>query len=91
MVIVFPQGELISNHTTEIKVEKGIERLIKNIKGPCHIIYNCALIEYFESLKPSVYFHLLDLGVGELSFDELTEKINTFHREALKDQVNVAH
>ena len=92
LVVVFPQGELISNHTTEIKVEKGIERLIKNIKGPCHIIYNCALIEYFESLKPSVYFHLLDLGVaGELSFDELTEKINTFHREALKDQVNVAH
>ncbi|TFF40962.1 1-acyl-sn-glycerol-3-phosphate acyltransferase [Mucilaginibacter psychrotolerans] len=92
LVIVFPQGELISNHTTEIKVEKGIERLIKNIKGPCHIIYSCALIEYFESLKPSVYFHLLDLGVaGELSFDELTDKINTFHKQALKEQVNVAH
>ncbi|OOQ58856.1 lysophospholipid acyltransferase family protein [Mucilaginibacter pedocola] len=92
LVIVFPQGELISNHTTEIKVEKGIERLIKNIKGPCHIIYSCALIEYFESLKPSVYFHLLDLGVaGELSFNEIDEKISAFHRQALKDQVNVAH
>ncbi|RFZ81608.1 glycerol acyltransferase [Mucilaginibacter terrenus] len=92
LVVVFPQGELISNHTTGIKVEKGIERLIKNIKGPCQIVYNCALIDYFESLKPSVYFHLFDCGVaGEVSFDELTEKINSFHREALAAQINVAH
>jgi len=92
LVVVFPQGELISNHTTEIKVEKGIERLIKNIKGPCQIVYNCALIDYFESLKPSVYFHLFDCGIaGEVSFEELTDKINTFHQQALKAQVNVAH
>ena len=92
LVVVFPQGELISNHTTEIKVEKGIERLIKNIKGPCQIVYNCALIDYFESLKPSVYFHLFDCGLaGEVSFEELVEKINTFHQQALKAQVNVEH
>jgi 1-acyl-sn-glycerol-3-phosphate acyltransferase len=92
LVIIFPQGELISNHITEIKVEKGMERLIKNIKGPCHIIYNCALVEYFESLKPSVYFHLLDCGVaGETPFEELVAKINTFHQQALKAQVSVQH
>jgi 1-acyl-sn-glycerol-3-phosphate acyltransferase len=92
VVIVFPQGELISNHVTDIKVEKGIERLIKNIKGPCQIIYNCALIEYFESLKPSVFFHLYDCGVaGEVPFDELSANINTFHQQALKAQPNVGH
>ncbi|MBB5396242.1 lysophospholipid acyltransferase family protein [Mucilaginibacter sp. AK015] len=92
LVVVFPQGELISNHTTEIKVEKGIERLIKNIKGPCQIVYNCALIDYFESLKPSVYFHLFDCGVaGEVSFDELTAKINAFHQQALQAQIHVEH
>jgi len=92
LVVVFPQGELISNHTTEIKVEKGIERLIKNIKGPCQIVYNCALIDYFESLKPSVFFHLYDCGVaGEVTFDELITKINTFHRHALKAQIDVEH
>lgn len=92
LVVVFPQGELVSNHTTEIKVEKGIERLIKNINGPCQIVYSCAMIDYFESLKPSVYFHLFDCGVaGETTFDELTEKINSYHKQALQDQVNVAH
>lgn len=92
LVVVFPQGELISNHTTEIKVEKGIERLIKNIKGPCQIVYNCALIDYFESLKPSVFFHLYDCGVaGEVPFDELITRINTFHQHALKAQIEVEH
>jgi hypothetical protein len=91
-VIVFPQGELISNHTTEIKVEKGIERLIKNIQGPCQIVYNAVLVEYFESLKPSAYFHLYDCGLaGEVSFDELTTRINAFHQQALKAQLNVEH
>lgn len=92
LVVVFPQGELISNHTTEIKVEKGIERLIKNIKGPCQIVYNCALIDYFESLKPSVFFHLYDCGVaGEVPFDELIVRINNFHQQALKAQIDVEH
>lgn len=92
LVVVFPQGQLISNHTTEIMVEKGIERLIKNIKGPCQVVYSCALIDYFESLKPSVFFHLYDCGVaGEVPFDTLVKNINTFHTQALKDQLNVAH
>jgi 1-acyl-sn-glycerol-3-phosphate acyltransferase len=92
LVVVFPQGSLISNHTTEIAVERGIELLIKNIKGPCQIVYSCALIDYFESLKPSVFFHLFDCGVaGEITFQELTDKINTFHQQALKNQINVEH
>jgi 1-acyl-sn-glycerol-3-phosphate acyltransferase len=92
LVMVFPQGQLISNHTTEIVVEKGIERLIKNIKGPCQVIYSCALIDYFESLKPSAFIHLFDCGIaGEVPFDELVKNINAFHRQALQDQLDVEH
>jgi 1-acyl-sn-glycerol-3-phosphate acyltransferase len=92
LVAVFPQGALISNHATEITIERGIERLIKNIKGPCQIVYSCTLIDYFESLKPSAYIHLLDCGTaGETPFDELVKNVNEFHRQTLKDQVNVAH
>ncbi len=92
LVVVFPQGELCSNHITYVHIEKGIERIIKQIKGPCQIVYSCALIDYFESLKPSVYFHLFDCGTAnEITFDELTNKINTFHQQALKAQVNVEH
>jgi 1-acyl-sn-glycerol-3-phosphate acyltransferase len=92
LVVVFPQGELISNHTPYVGVEKGIERLVKHIKGPCQIVYCCTLIDYFESLKPSAYMHLYDCGVaGEVPFEELDKRIQGFHLQALKDQVNVAH
>lgn len=92
LVVVFPQGELISNHATEVGIERGIDRLIKNIKGPCQIIYSCVLIDYFESLKPSAYIHLFDCGVaGEVPFDDLVKNINTFHKKALEDQIKVEH
>ncbi len=92
LVVVFPQGELISNHTNQMSVEKGIERLVKHIKGPCQIVYSCTLIDYFESLKPSAYIHLFDCGIAnEVTFDVLAEKINTYHQQALKNQVHVEH
>lgn len=92
LVVVFPQGELISNHATELTIERGIERLIKHIKGPCQIVYSCVLIDYFESLKPSAYIHLFDCGIaGEVSFDDMVKNINAFHQQALKAQVNVEH
>lgn len=92
LVVVFPQGELMSNHTTNINIERGIERLIKNIKGPCQVVYSCVLIDYFESLKPSAYIHLFDCGIaGEVPFNELVANINGFHQQALHNQVHVAH
>jgi 1-acyl-sn-glycerol-3-phosphate acyltransferase len=92
LVVVFPQGELTSNHATEVVIERGIERLIKHIEGPCQVVYSCVLIDYFESLKPSAYIHLFDCGVaGEVPFDEMVSNINNFHQQALKAQVNVEH
>jgi 1-acyl-sn-glycerol-3-phosphate acyltransferase len=92
LVVVFPQGELISNHATEVTIERGIERLIKHIEGPCQIVYSCVLIDYFESLKPSAYIHLFDSGVaGEVPFDDMVSNINIFHQQALKAQVHVKH
>ncbi|HTE02021.1 MAG TPA: lysophospholipid acyltransferase family protein [Mucilaginibacter sp.] len=92
LVVVFPQGELASNHATEVIIERGIERLINHIKGPCQVVYSCVLIDYFESLKPSAYIHLFDCGVaGEVPFDEMVSNINTFHKQALKAQVSVEH
>ncbi|UEG53232.1 lysophospholipid acyltransferase family protein [Mucilaginibacter daejeonensis] len=92
LVVVFPQGELISNHTTHIEIGQGIERLVKRIKGPCQIIYSCTLIDYFESLKPSAFIHLFDCGVaGEVPFTELAQRMNTFHQQALADQLHVEH
>ncbi len=92
LVTIFPQGELCSNHITHIYIEKGIGRLIKQIKGPCQIVYQCTLIDYFEGLKPRAYIHLFDCGAaGDVSFEVLQQRVNDFHQQALKNQVNMVH
>ena len=92
LVTVFPQGELVSNHSEEINIERGIDYMVKKIKGNCQIIYYSAFVEYFESLKPSVYFHLLNCGTNhDFDYKKVKAMINAHHKQALKDQVNVKH
>jgi 1-acyl-sn-glycerol-3-phosphate acyltransferase len=92
LVMMCPQGEIRSNHETHIEIQKGTYKLIQQIKGPCQVIYNCTLIDYFESLKPRAYVHLFDCGIaGEFTFDELKQRVNDFHRQALINQINMKH
>lgn len=92
LVTVFPQGELVSNHTNEINIERGIDYIVKKIKGDCQVIYYSAFIEYFESMKPSVYIHFLDCGTNHnFEYEKVKALISDHHKKALKEQVNVAH
>lgn len=89
-VNLFPQGSLQSNHSFEIKIEKGVGHIVKSIKGNCQIVYCTILIDYFESFKPTAYFYLLDCGTNHnLDVRQLSEKINGFHQKALQTQGNV--
>ncbi len=91
LVAVFPQGELVSNHTEEINIERGIDYIVKKIKGDCQIIYYSAFIEYFESLKPSVYIHFLNCGTNhDFDFEQVKVLISEHHKKALKEQVEMS-
>lgn len=69
-------------------MKRGITEIIPKIKGNCQLLWSSNLIEYFESLKPSVYFHMLDCGTNnEFDFDRLNEKINHHHKTALQKQL----
>lgn len=92
LVTIFPQGALESNHIDEITVERGIDYIVKKIKGNCQIIYYSAFIEYFESLRPSVYIRFLDCGTNhDFDFEKLKAMINEHHKKALKEQKNAEH
>src|ERR1041385_3314501 len=92
LVAVFPQGALESNHIDEINIERGIDYIVKKKKGDCQIIYYSAFVEYFESLKPSVYFRFLDCGTArDFDFDKVKAVINAHHKKAIKEQANAEH
>lgn len=85
--LMFPQGNLESNHVRNIVVKPGIAEIVKRINGDCQLLWSSNLIEYFESLKPSVYFHMLNCGTNhEFNLKLLTANINQHHKLAIQKQ-----
>ncbi len=88
VLVLYPQGNLESSHVRDIVMKDGINAIIPQIKGNCQIIWSSNLIEYFESLKPSVYFDMLDCGTNKnFDFETVSKKINSFHKEAIQKQI----
>ena len=87
ILIMYPQGNLESNHVRDIVMKDGISLIVNQIKGDCQLIWSSNFVEYFESMKPSVYSHMLDCGTNhDFNFEELTKKINVHHKVSIKKQ-----
>lgn len=85
--LMYPQGKLESNHVRNIQIKPGIAEIVKRVKGDCQLLWSTNLIEYFESLKPSVYFHMLNCGTNrDFELKQLTTNINQHHKAAIKKQ-----
>ncbi|SFG95987.1 hypothetical protein SAMN04489864_103443 [Pedobacter insulae] len=85
LLLFYPQGNLESSHIREIHFEDGINQIIPQIKGKCQLIWSSNLIEYFESVKPSMYFNMLDCGMAkDYDFQSIKGRINSHHRQAIE-------
>jgi 1-acyl-sn-glycerol-3-phosphate acyltransferase len=88
LLLFFPQGNLESCHIRSIKFQEGIAEIIPLIKGNCQIIWTSNIIEYFESLSPSVYFNMLDCGTNHnFDFDTLKQQVNQHHLQSIKQNI----
>jgi len=84
ILLIFPQGKLESSHIRNIEMEKGLAYLMKKTQSPYQIIWNSNITEYFESINPTLYMKLYDLGPGEeIHFEDLKPKIDAFHQKSL--------
>jgi len=89
LLMFFPQGKLESNHIRYIQMEHGIREIVHRIKGDnVQLLWCSTTIEYFESLKPSVCFDMMDCGTNrDFDFDQLQNKINSFHRQSIEKNI----
>lgn len=86
--LMYPQGKIESNHVRTITIKPGVAEITKRINGDCQLLWSSNLIEYFESLKPSVYFHMLDCGTNyDFDFERLSKAINEHHKNAIRKQL----
>jgi len=88
VLLFFPQGKLESSHIRNIQMEHGIKEIAHRIKGNCQLIWCSTTLEYFESIKPSITFDMLDCGTAvEFDMDIFQKKVNDFHRESISKHV----
>ena len=88
LLLFYPQGKLESCHVRHIIFEDGITHIVPQINGNCQLLWSSNLIEYFESLKASVYFNMMDCGTNhDFDFEALKEKVNNHHVQAIKSNI----
>ncbi len=88
IVVMYPQGNLESQHVRKIDLLPGLNTILSKIHGNCQIIWCSNIIEYFESFKPTCHFNMLDCGTNHnFEFEKVQEQINHFHSNAFKQQI----
>ena len=77
LLLFFPQGNLESVHIRTIEFQDGISEIAHRVKGNCQLLWSSNIGEYFESIRPSVYFN----------FDQFKQEINRHHKESIKQNI----
>lgn len=91
MLILFPQGQIQSQYTTDIAFRKGWFRILKNATNPVHVIFIANLTDYFSHRKPSLYTYMEDYPkTGGFVFDDLAGSYNDFYKKCVKRQKQLA-
>ena len=88
VLIMFPQGNIDSQYVRHIEFKDGLSKIIPQVNGNCQLIWSSNLTEYFESLKPTLFCHMLDCGTNQhFNFNELKSNVNQHHKNAIQKQI----
>lgn len=91
MLILFPQGQLKSQHTSTIEFRKGWFRILKERINPVQIIFTANLIDYFSHRKPSLYIYFEEYQKSSgFDFEELCKSYNKFYQNCIIRQTELS-
>ncbi len=87
LVLMFPQGKIQSMHRQEFVFEKGIDRILKQLKYPAQVVFMAGLVDYFSGPKPqlTIYMSEYEQKDSKLSVEQA---YNSFYRESVENQSN---
>jgi 1-acyl-sn-glycerol-3-phosphate acyltransferase len=89
LVLLFPQGEIKSMHTPEMKFEKGIEHIIKKIPDKIHLIFLVNLVDYFSSQKPGLYMYFREYLGDDFTTETLQREFNKFYSDCIYENLKM--
>jgi 1-acyl-sn-glycerol-3-phosphate acyltransferase len=79
LVVIFPQGRIESAFQPVLTFEKGVERILKNVKNEIQVVFVINLVEYFSDKKPSLYSYIHEYKPDQISFQVLMRDFNAFY------------
>jgi 1-acyl-sn-glycerol-3-phosphate acyltransferase len=88
LLLYYPQADLESMHIRDIEFKDGVATIISRVKGDCQLIWSSNILEFFESISPSVYFNMLDCGMNHnFDFEKMKKNVNVHHKKSLRKMV----
>jgi 1-acyl-sn-glycerol-3-phosphate acyltransferase len=84
LLLVYPQGKLLSMHQPKNNFEPGIERILKNCNSS-QILFYAAFTDYFSERKPTLFFYLKEVEFNRFSTAELNGLYQQFYNESLSN------
>lgn len=86
MVLIFPQGEIQSQHQPKIEFQKGVSRLIQSNPGTFDTLFVVNLLDYWSDSKPHLKIYFKKYEFTEPITAQ--EAYQSFYVECLTHQVN---
>lgn len=86
VVLLFPQGEIISMHQHQITFEKGIDKIFQKLNNPVQIIMLANTIDYFSDSKPNLAINFKEYQ-GEKRYLALEKSYNEFYKSCIQNQI----
>ena len=84
LVLMFPQGQIESNHAHQLTFQKGVKRIISDRK-PMEVIFCINLTDYQSNRKPTLYSYL-EKYEGRFEVGELESSFHEFYAKCKEKQ-----
>ncbi len=83
LVLLFPQGKIHSAYHSDIRFERGAQKIIDSIDGDTQVLFAANFTDYFSHARPSLYIYTQTQSASHLQKGQLEESYRTFYHQKL--------
>ena len=85
MVLMFPQGQIESQHVNKPSFRSGVVRIAQKVTAPFDIVFCINLIDYFSDRKPIIQSYLREYE-GPLELESMRKAFYSHYEDCKKSQ-----
>jgi len=87
MVLLFPQGKITSLYDQTLKFEKGLEHILKDLKGKVQVVFMANLVDYLSNEKPTLYMYIQEYSISDTGTAKPEDDYNRFYSQCIAENI----